>query len=57
MLDAQFGGRLKTAHSCMLEALMLESDMIIGAVLIPGAVAPKLIRREQFKRLPPGCVL
>lgn len=57
VLDAQFGGRLKTAHSGMLEALMLESDMIIGAVLIPGAKAPNLIRREQVSRLRPGCVL
>ena len=56
-LDAQFGGRLKTAHPGMLDSLMVESDMIIGAVLIPGAVAPHLIRREQLSRLRPGCVL
>lgn len=56
-LDAQFAGRLKTAHPGMLNALLVESDMVIGAVLIPGAKAPHLIRREQLSQLRSGCVL
>ena len=56
-LDAQFGGRLKTAHAGMLESLMVESDMVIGAVLVPGAKAPHLVRRQHLARLRPGCVL
>ena len=34
-----------------------ESDLVIGAVLVPGASTPKLIRREQLKDMLPGAVL
>lgn len=34
-----------------------QADIVIGAVLIPGAVAPKLIRREHLKKMKPGAVL
>ena len=33
------------------------ADLVIGAVLIPGAVAPRLIRREDLKRMQPGAVI
>src|SRR4030065_2318877 len=33
------------------------ADLVIGAVLIPGAVAPKLIRREDLKTMRPGAVI
>jgi alanine dehydrogenase len=56
-LDAQFGGRIKTAHAGMLHSLIRESDMIIGAVLIPGAKAPHLVKRADLCELRPGCVL
>jgi len=56
-LDAQFGGRLRTAHPGMLDALISEADMIIGAVLIPGAKAPHLLNRADLARLRPGSVL
>ena len=55
-LDAQFGGRLKTAHAGLLHSLIREADMIVGAVLIPGAKAPHLIKREDLSQLRPGCV-
>ncbi|HRH76495.1 MAG TPA: alanine dehydrogenase, partial [Cellvibrionaceae bacterium] len=54
-----FNGRVKTAFSsnaAVAEAIKT-ADLIIGAVLIPGAAAPKLIRREQLKTLLPGAVL
>ena len=58
-LDAQFDGRVKTVfstHDSVLNAAR-EADLIIGAVLIPGASAPKLISREDLKSLKPGVVL
>ena len=33
------------------------ADLVVGAVLIPGAKAPKLIRREDLKTMPDGCVI
>ena len=40
-----------------LRALLKEADLVIGAVLIPGAKAPKLITREMLKVMKPGAVL
>jgi alanine dehydrogenase len=34
-----------------------EADLVVGAVLVPGAAAPKLIRREQLSRMKPGAVI
>ncbi len=56
-LDAQFGGRLRTAHAGLLPTLIRQADMIVGAVLIPGAKAPHLVRRADLAELRPGCVL
>ena len=39
-----------------LEACILSSDVTIGAVLIPGAKAPKLIKKEYLKKMEPGSV-
>lgn len=58
-LDDMFGGRVRTLYStahAVEEATQL-ADLVIGAVLIPGAAAPRLIRREQLARLRPGAVL
>jgi alanine dehydrogenase len=58
-LDEQFRGSLKTMYStahALAEAIK-EADLVIGAVLIPGAAAPKLISREQLKTMKPGAVL
>ncbi|MEM9099426.1 MAG: alanine dehydrogenase [Pseudomonadota bacterium] len=58
-LDDVFGGTFKTRYSSAetTEELVLQSDMVVGAVLIPGAAAPKLVRREQLARMKPGAVL
>ncbi len=58
-LDSQFNGALKTMYSTRtsLDAAVREADLVIGAVLIPGAAAPKLISREQLKQMRPGAVL
>ena len=53
---------LHTAHTLYSdEAHLLELlpsvDLLVGAVLVPGAKAPKLIRRDMLRRMPPGSVL
>ena len=40
-----------------LETCLKKCDIVVGAVLIPGAVAPKLIRKEHLKSMKPGSVL
>ncbi len=58
-LDDVFGGRFKTAYSSpgTTADLLTTADMVIGAVLIPGAAAPKLVRRDQLSTMKPGAVL
>jgi len=58
-LDDIFGGRLHTVYSTVqsVEEVIFEADLVIGAVLIPGAAAPKLIRREHLPSMRPGTVL
>lgn len=58
-LDDAFGGTFKTSYASAGNTIDLarEADMIIGAVLIPGAAAPKLISRAQLADLKPGAVL
>ncbi|WP_417268395.1 alanine dehydrogenase [Celeribacter baekdonensis] len=58
-LDDQFGGMFKTGYASKAATLDLarQADMIVGAVLIPGAAAPKLISRDELKDLKPGAVL
>jgi alanine dehydrogenase len=58
-LDDIFNGRVRTLFSTAdtIEREALESQLIIGAVLIPGASAPKLISRELVGRLNPGTVM
>ena len=58
-LDDIFGGRVKTRYSTF-EALDEETDaadVVVGAVLIPGASAPKLVNREMLKGMKQGAVL
>jgi alanine dehydrogenase len=40
-----------------IEALVVEADLVIGAVLVAGAAAPKLVTREMVGRMKPGAVL
>jgi len=58
-LDDLFEGRARTVYASLdnLDAETADADVIIGAVLVPGASAPKLIRRDQLKSLRPGAVL
>lgn len=58
-LDDIFGGRLVTQYSsgAAIAELLPTADMIVGAVLIPGAAAPKLISRAQLSTMMPGSVL
>ena len=58
-LDDLYSGMVKTMYSTpdsVLEAVF-EADLVIGAVLIPGASAPKLVRREHLSSMKPGAVL
>lgn len=59
MLDSLFGPRLKTLYSSPLsiEESVSKSDLVIGAVLIPGKTAPKLVTREMIKKMSPGSVI
>ncbi len=58
-LDDLFQGALETSFStpdAVLEAIA-RADLVIGAVLVPGAIAPRLVRREHLKLMKPGAVL
>ena len=58
-LDDLFGPRLKTVYASAdtLDRLVADSDLVIGAVLVPGAAAPKLVRRDQLAGMRRGSVL
>ena len=57
-LDDIFGGAVTTlaSNAYNLAAAIERSDLLIGAVLIPGASAPKLVTREMLGRMKPGAV-
>ena len=58
-LDAHFEGRAKVIYStrAALERELAQADLVIGAVLVPGASAPKLIDRAMLSGMQPGAVL
>ena len=58
-LSRRFGAELETVYSTndSLEAEVLAADLVIGAVLVKGATAPKLVTEELVKRMKPGSVL
>jgi alanine dehydrogenase len=58
-LEMLYGGRMKTVFSTTdaIERYALEADLVVGAVLIPGAAAPKLISRDLVKRMKKGAVM
>jgi alanine dehydrogenase len=58
-LDDVFGGSLTTKFSTgkAIEDALATADLVIGAVLIPGAAAPRLVRREHLGMMRPGAVL
>ncbi len=58
-LDALFDGRLKTVASSgeAIESLITQADLVIGAVLVAGGAAPKLVTREMVSRMKTGAVM
>ena len=58
-LDMHFGSTIKTAFASKsaIAAAIQEAELVIGAVLVPGAAAPKLVSREQLKTMKRGSVL
>src|SRR5690242_5503864 len=58
-LDEIFDGRLNTVYSTRdaVEHHVSRSDLVIGAVLVPGAAAPKLVTRAMLKHMKPGAVV
>jgi alanine dehydrogenase len=58
-LDGQYGPLLKTcfATSESVERLVVDADLVVGAVLVAGANAPRLVTRAQIARMRPGSVL
>ena len=58
-IDHLFDGRIKTLYSTRdaIESEIRIADAVIGAVLIPGASAPKLVTRDMLKHMKPGSVL
>lgn len=57
--DKIFGNRVRTisSNAFELERAVLEADLVVGAVLIPGAKAPKLVSNDLVSRMKPGSVL
>ncbi|OEJ31368.1 alanine dehydrogenase [Streptomyces subrutilus] len=57
--DKIFGTKIKTivSNAYELEKAVIEADLVIGAVLIPGAKAPKLVTNELVAKMKPGSVL
>ena len=58
-LDAQFGERVRTRYSSAyeLEDAVKRADLVIGAVLVPGAKAPRLVSNSVVAHMKPGAVL
>ena len=58
-LDLQFGSQLQTLFSTVdtIEQEVVAADAVIGAVLVAGAAAPKLVSRGMVKRMRPGSVI
>jgi alanine dehydrogenase len=57
--DAEFGGRIRTRYSSglELEGAVKRADVVIGAVLVPGHKAPKLVSNSLIAQMKPGAVL
>jgi alanine dehydrogenase len=57
--DADYRGHLQTVASNMyeIERAVIDADLVIGAVLVPGAKAPTLVSNELVSRMKPGSVL
>jgi alanine dehydrogenase len=58
-IDAEYGGSIETRYSSRLDLddAVKEADLVIGAVLVPGAKAPKLVTNSTVAHMKPGSVL
>ncbi|MEM1244303.1 MAG: alanine dehydrogenase, partial [Pseudomonadota bacterium] len=58
-LDFQFGSKLNSIYATeeAIEHYVKHADLVVGAVLVPGAAAPKLVTRKMLKQMRPGAVL
>jgi alanine dehydrogenase len=58
-LAREFDGRVKTAYATRdaIERLVADSDVVVGAVLVPGSAAPRLVTRAMLAAMRPGSVL
>ena len=58
-LDLQFGPSLNTRYSTVeaIEELVTNADLVIGAVLVPGAAAPKLVTEDMVRKMRKGSVM
>lgn len=58
-LDLQFGSKLNTIYATMdsIERYVAKADLVVGAVLIPGAAAPRLVTRAMLQNMRHGSVL
>ena len=58
-LDDIFGNRIETlwSNEQHVEEAVIQADLVIGSVLIPGASAPKLVTRRMLPRMKPGSVV
>jgi len=58
-LDIEFNGLVDTLFATRdaIERAVLDADLVIGAVLVPGAAAPRLVSRETVSRMRPGSVM
>jgi alanine dehydrogenase len=58
-MDAIYQGHMQTvaSNAFEIERAVLDADMVIGAVLVPGAKAPTLVSNELVSRMKPGSVL
>ncbi len=58
-LDDQYMGRIRTLYSTVesVEQCVIEADLVIGTVLLPGAAAPKLVKRDMLRHMKSGAVI
>ena len=58
-LDEAFGALFRTryATAAAVAEMIERADMVVGAVLVPGAAAPKLVNRDQLKTMKPGAAI
>lgn len=58
-LDLQFGSRVATIYSTAdsIEEYVINADLVVGAVLVPGAAAPRLVTQDMIRKMRKGSVM